>query len=138
MSTVSLRIELVGAMPPVRREVRLPREIPLTVLHWVIQSVMGWEDCHLHGFAKGKKYWGAPVVWVPEPMEPNENPEAGTTLARLLGRARTATYMYDFGDDWEHRLTVLTTDPDDVDHIELVGGEGGFPPGGLRRRPRPG
>jgi hypothetical protein len=121
-----LRIELVGAEPPVWREVRIPREIPLTVLHWTIQSVMGWQAEHLHGFARGNGYWGAAAVWVPEPRESNENPERDATLGQLLGRGRTATYMYDFGDDWEHRLTVQATDPADIDQIELVDGRGGF------------
>lgn len=126
MSTITLRIDLMRADPPVRREIRVPGDIPLTVLHWVIQSSMGWEDYHVHGFARGRTYWGSPAVWVADPQEPNEFPEAGTSLAQLLGRARTATYMYDFGDDWEHRLTVTGKDAENIDHVELVGGEGGF------------
>jgi len=96
--------------------VLVPAELTLALLHDVIQTAMGWEDCHLHQFYIGKQRFG-----VPDPNEefmdgsPTLN-ERKTCLANVLNRVGAkATYIYDFGDSWEHALTVekiLPAEPD--------------------------
>ncbi|RLP10035.1 plasmid pRiA4b ORF-3 family protein [Propionibacterium australiense] len=128
--TVAVRIELVDAEPKVWREVLLPVDLPLPLLHDVIQSVMGWEDAHLHGFARGSGFWGAAPTWVPFVEEPGrELDEASASLIDILPSHRSvATYLYDFGDDWEHRLSIVDERPGRIDRAELLRGEGGVTP----------
>jgi hypothetical protein len=52
MSTAyQLRIELRDFKPAIYRDVLVDPATPLPKLHKLIQSAMGWEDVHLHGFA---------------------------------------------------------------------------------------
>ena len=101
-----LRIELVDARPPVRREVLLDAASVVGDLHEVIQAVFGWHDAHLHAFTGGARS--------------QEEVAERTPLTRALGSGREAlVYTYDFGDDWEHRITLLGVEPSE--------GEGGLP-----------
>ncbi|MDJ0420896.1 plasmid pRiA4b ORF-3 family protein, partial [Rhodococcus opacus] len=53
MRGVRVRLDLVGAKPPVWRRLELPGDLTLDRLHVVIQAVMGWLDGHLHRFRTG-------------------------------------------------------------------------------------
>ncbi len=48
-----MKIELRGATPPIWRRVQLAGGASLGDVHYVIQAVFGWEDCHLHRFSAG-------------------------------------------------------------------------------------
>ncbi len=83
----------------------------------VIQAVFAWQDYHLHHFRsggfRGPTY--APVSPQGEDFY-GEHPrdEARVMVHELLPAVgSTLTYTYDFGDNWEHGITVekvLTSD----------------------------
>lgn len=101
---LQLRIELNGVNPPVWRVVLVPEATTLDRLHRVIQIAIGWKDAHLHEFVIGKVRYGAPE---PEWHAPGSViSEKGVSLAAALGSGKRFRYTYDFGDDWEHTLTV--------------------------------
>ena len=50
-----LRIELRDFKPAIYRDVLVDPATPLPKLHKLIQAAMGWEDVHMHGFAKPVK-----------------------------------------------------------------------------------
>ena len=125
----TVRIELRDTDPLIWREVEVPTSITLKVLHDVIQAVMGWFDYHLWEFTIGKQRDGLPMDedWGTEPRK-----EAAKVRLRdvLKPRKTTIDYLYDFGDSWEHRLTVTnvrTGDPD-IAYPRYVGGERNAPP----------
>ncbi len=131
----TVRIELRDTDPLIWREVEVPTSIMLTVLHDVIQAAMGWFDYHLWEFAIGKHRYGPPMGggWEPEPARKT----AKVRLREVLKPRRTTIdYLYDFGDGWEHRLTVTgirAGDPQ-LSYPRYVGGERNAPPedcGGL-------
>jgi hypothetical protein len=73
-------------------------------LHDVIQEVMGWTDSHLHDF-----HWREDRFGIPDPELDEERvvDESTVTLKELgLSIKDRLEYMYDFGDGWEHVLTV--------------------------------
>lgn len=90
----TLRIDLLDSDPPIWREIEVPIAMTLRQLHTVVQAAMGWEDAHLWEFAVGRERVASSRA-------------ARLTLRDLL-RPRTTklTYIYDFGDCWEHRLTL--------------------------------
>jgi hypothetical protein len=120
----TVRIELRDTDPLIRREVEVPTSITLKVLHDVIQAVMGWLDYHLWEFTIGKQRYS--------------HKEAAKMRLRdvLKPRKTTIDYLYDFGDSWEHRLTVTSVragDPE-ASYPRYVRGERNTPPedcGGL-------
>lgn len=131
----SIRIELAGSDPLIWREVEVPTSITLKALHDVIQAVMGWFDCHLWEFTIGERRYGLPADedWGTEPRL-----EAAKVRLRdvVCPGSTTIHYLYDFGDSWEHRLTVTDIRQGDPDHSypRYIGGAQNAPPedcGGL-------
>jgi hypothetical protein len=103
-STVLLRIELLNMEPLIWRRVRVPAKWTLRRLHGVLQKVFGWEDRHLHEFQLGDLRIGMPEL---DESEAGLQDDREWTLAEVLRTgAQEFLYVYDFGDEWEHRLIV--------------------------------
>ena len=124
---LQVRIELRGTKPKVWRLVLVPRTITLTKLHLVIQAAFGWGHSHLHEFiaGDGERYGSADPMYDAPGSINSENVRLATVL-----RTSTLSYVYDFGDYWDHRITVEKTHPADP-FITLplcIGGAGATPP----------
>lgn len=107
-----LRIDLRHIKPAIWRRLLVPGSIKLSQLHPVLLWTMGWHGGHLHAFTIGDTEYGEPD---PDyPRSPLVEREDRMTLARALGPYKTFTYLYDFGDCWEHQVKVekiLPADP---------------------------
>jgi hypothetical protein len=122
-----LEIVLAEVQPPVRRCVQVPGEIDLAVLHEVVQSAMGWTNSHLHEFEIDGRRYGIPD---PDWDDQQVTDEAKGTLFRLVKPGDRFGYLYDFGDNWTHRLSVekvLAAEPG-VRYPRCVAGQGACPP----------
>jgi hypothetical protein len=112
-NALTLRIELIDVQPVIFRQVVVPGDITLTVLHHVIQAAFGWEDCHLHEFAFGNTRYEPPGP-------PSELPDdealstIGVRLDHALDGSRQFCYAYDFGDRWQHLITAEEWVPADT------------------------
>lgn len=124
---LQLRIDLLEMKPAVWRSVIVPAAITLSKLHRVIQAAMGWEDVHLHEFEIAGHRYGAPDPDFPDPALINES---RVTLTACLNAATSFAYSYDFGDDWQHRITVEGVLSDDMPlkAAHCIAGEGACPP----------
>ena len=101
-----IRIELEDTDPMVWRELDLPLSTTLATLHELIQVAMRWEDSHLHEFVVGEKVYGVPY---PEPglIERKVHQSRSIRLGTLIDRGvREFLYVYDFGDNWRHRIMI--------------------------------
>jgi hypothetical protein len=125
----TVRIELRHTDPLVWRQVEVPTSITLKVLHDIVQAAMGWFDSHLWEFAIGKQKYCLPMDddWGTVPRI-----EAATVRLRevLKPRKTVIDYTYDFGDGWEHRLTVtdVRAGQPGVSYPRYIGGERNGPP----------
>jgi len=101
-----LKIGLQGAKPPIWRRIQVPGNITLDRLHDVIQLCMGWDDLHLHQFLIDRTCYCLPDdddFW--QTSRPKN--EAKYTLQDLEKKIQPKfQYIYDFGDDWIHQITV--------------------------------
>jgi len=108
-----LKIVLGDVSPQVWRRVLVAGSVRLSELHDVIQIVMGWEQAHLHEFEIGGEIYGEP-----DPDGLNERPikdEHKVRLAQLVQAPKDRFgYLYDFGDSWQHIITVEKILPYDV------------------------
>lgn len=126
---IQLNIELEGITPRIWRRFVVPSNITLDRLHDVIQIVMGWTDTHLHEFViKDNRYTD-----LSESEENGKREEEGLCRLRSLVDRSGAefTYIYDFGDDWVHRLKVEKTNMDDDEewgNLFCLDGGGNCPP----------
>ena len=107
----------------------MPTSITLTVLHDIIQAVMGWFDYHLWEFTIGNQKYGLPMD---EDWGSRQCLMAGKVRLRgvLQPRKTVIDYTYDFGDQWEHRLTVtdIRAGEPEVSYPRYIGGERNGPP----------
>jgi len=103
-SVYQLKIALIGIVPQIYRRVLVPADIPLDALHAVIQIAMGWTDSHMHSFMFGETYYSMPFDG--ELLEETED-ETDVPLSMLIAEPKSVfRYTYDFGDDWEHKITL--------------------------------
>ena len=131
-----LLIELEDITPRIWRRVDVPTGITLATLHEVIQAVMRWEYAHLYEFRVGERVYGEPFPGMESPSR-RVYKANGVRLNKLIDRgADRFLYVYDFGDDWRHRVTIESVrDGDaDTDYPAFVEGARRAPPedvGGL-------
>ncbi len=107
-----LRIELLDVSPVIWRRLLVPGSIKLHQLHGVLLWTMGWAGGHLHEFVIGHDHFGEPDPYFDE--APRLQRDDRFTLAAALGAHKWFIYLYDYGDGWEHRVTVekiLPVDP---------------------------
>ena len=103
---LQLRIELRGTKPKIWRRVLVPQTITLRKLHSVIRAAFGWSGGHLHEFIAGDgERFGSP-----DPMyDDAEAVSSDNVRLTTVLRSSTLSYVYDFGDYWEHRIKVEKT-----------------------------
>lgn len=107
LAVCQIKIVLLGSRPPIWRRVLVPGDFTLAEFHNVIQTAMGWGNEHLHEFRIGGLRFG-----VPDPNDammggPPCINEQNAQIANVLNkRGPKPRYIYDFGDGWEHALTV--------------------------------
>lgn len=99
-----IKIVLCDAPLPIWRRLYIHAQTPLSLVHEIIQLAMGWSNYHLYHFEiDGKRYGevqGAPGE--KGVLDSNEY-----NLQDLLKKPDDRMiYMYDFGDDWEHEVTL--------------------------------
>lgn len=123
-----LRVTLDGVRPPVWRRVLVPGAYTLDRVHRVIQHSMGWWDYHLHAFEIDGVQYGTP--------DPNGMggfgviDELDTRLDSVARPGESFRYTYDYGDWWEHTVTVEAVWPADPDerYPICVDGQRACPP----------
>jgi hypothetical protein len=105
-STAVLRIELLGIKPLIWRRIRVDRSVTFKQLHEILQIALGWQDSHLHEFRVGKLLLGIKGVDELDARERVQD-EDNWSLEDLLGTGVSEfEYVYDFGDDWGHRIVL--------------------------------
>jgi hypothetical protein len=111
---LQLKVTLLGSRPPIWRRLLVPSDMTLDSLHHVLQLAMGWQHSHLHDFRAGRRRFGDTDPDFGEPSDDLED-ESRVRLSDVLRRVGAkAVYTYDFGDGWEHSITlekVLAPEP---------------------------
>lgn len=129
------KIELVGIEPTIWRRVRIPALASFRDFHHALQDAMGWEDAHLHRFevldpATGRLFFiGRPLE--DDGWEDNTLPGWQYTVSDFIDFDHPeCRYIYDYGDNWEHRIVledVLAQEPA-ADYPLCLAGERACPP----------
>jgi hypothetical protein len=103
-----LHIRLAYIEPPIWRRIVVQGQVTLFGLHRMLQVVMGWENYHLHQFIVGKTYYGEPDPEYGEGMKDDRR-----VRLQKIAREKGASfiYEYDFGDSWQHVITVEDMEP---------------------------
>lgn len=113
---LTFSIELKGVQPRIWRRLALRGDLTLDAVHPLLQAAMGWTDSHLHRFQPGSSH-GYDEPYFVTPFDEEEEGDDGTHEADvrldqvLRAPGDQLTYLYDFGDGWEHLLTLESVAP---------------------------
>ena len=126
---VQLRIELQQIKPLIWRRILVPETITLPKLHSILQWTMGWTNSHLHEYQIGRRRYGM----LDDEGFDDDPPldERRVRLKPLLEDGlRRFTYLYDFGDGWEHDVIVedLVLPKSGAPLVVCTAGENACPP----------
>jgi len=104
--TRTLRVSLNDVRPEIWRVIEVAADITLGDLHGALIGAMGWDDSHLHSFMVNNE-WYSPMY---EAIETVGDDEEDVTVSEALPDVGSSIgWMYDWGDSWDHTITVQAT-----------------------------
>ncbi|MCB8964438.1 MAG: plasmid pRiA4b ORF-3 family protein [Bacteroidales bacterium] len=117
--------------PPVWRKVIVPSHYSFTFFHFIIQDVFGWSHFHMYQFSP--KGWGSyPIIKQisEDDFETGEALESTDTMLSDIFKkeGEKFTYIYDFGDDWKHTITLEKILSEEINQPVCIDGKGQCPP----------
>lgn len=129
-SIYQMKITLRDIRPPIWRRVQVRSNESLEHLHYAIQLSMGWTNSHLHSFTiQGVEYGMLLPDLGFDELEVRD--EATVKLSKVIpGEKFKFSYLYDFGDSWEHEVLVekvLDADPE-IDYPICIKAKRACPP----------
>ena len=102
-----LKIQLKGIRPPIWRHFLVSNTTSLQELHIACQIVMGWTNSHLHQFIKNNKRFGMVDPEFDVDWDDELSDEEDFKVKDILTfEGDHLLYEYDFGDDWQHKITL--------------------------------
>lgn len=129
---VRLKITLDGIKPAIWRQIEVPDNAPLTLLHEVIQAAMPFENYHLFAFEAGPPSRRTRYA-IPDPegdFTPTMDARRVCLGDLINAGTKRFSYTYDFGDDWRHTIAVeaiVLADPA-LSYPRFVAGANRAPP----------
>lgn len=104
LQAYQLFVELDWVRPKVWRRLLVPITIKLPSLHVALLWGTGWQGGHIHEFIFADANYGRiePGWDLPDGVLD----EAPVTLQEALGSRKTFVYVYDYGDNWRHKVKV--------------------------------
>lgn len=131
MKTFQFKIQLANiSKPPVWRRVQVPASFTFYDLHRVIQIAFLWDDIHLYQFTP-QGYGSYPVIALKNEFD-SEKPDYyadKTKLYKIFSyEGQKYVYIYDFGDDWIHKITLEKILDTDKTYPVCLAGKGQGPP----------
>lgn len=135
--TYQFKIQLKNVSnPTVWRRILVPSDYTFEDFHRVIQFAFGWEFSHLYFFSP-TGYNSHPMIEMNyegdefyEVLD-ESSLDAGTTLLSMIfvTEKQKFTYLYDYGDDWKHQITLEKILQDEkIEKPILLKGQGACPP----------
>ena len=132
--TFQFRISLDYIKPDIWRVIQVPETYSFWDLHVAIQDSMGWQDCHLHEFILNQPSTGKKIR-IGIPSEEYEDDETMPGWKEMIAdcfnmKNQNALYVYDFGDNWQHTLTLEKILPREEKQVcpRCIAGERACPP----------
>lgn len=130
------KIQIKGiTKPPVWRKVSVPANFTFLRFHEVIQTIFGWGDYHLFEFTD-KEYQSNIRIAVPAEDDffdfdffVETIDSSKIKLSDIFGDdCRKLLYIYDFGDNWVHSITLESIGKGRQKTATCLSGKGACPP----------
>ncbi|GAB6279662.1 MAG: plasmid pRiA4b ORF-3 family protein [Lentimicrobium sp.] len=119
----------------------VPSEITFDQFHHIIQDAFGWENEHMYAFSPSG-YGSSPLIEINPENDANDfssflsrNPTQKmnakkTKISDIFNtEGQIFTYIYDFGDNWVHKITLeRIAEKDNSPSAIILKGKGVCPP----------
>ncbi|MCK9269425.1 MAG: plasmid pRiA4b ORF-3 family protein [Bacteroidales bacterium] len=134
--TFQFKVQLKNiSKPPVWRRIAVPSYFTFGQLHSVICAVFGWSGAHLYSFSPSG-YGSSPEITLSDEWDLFADMESGDSLDATETRlseffdkeGQHMIYIYDFGDDWTHVVTLEKIIPEVSRQAVCLAGKGACPP----------
>ncbi|MEG1563454.1 MAG: plasmid pRiA4b ORF-3 family protein [Bacteroides sp.] len=131
--TYQFKIQIKGiTKPPVWRKIAISADSTFLQFHYAIQNAFGWYNCHLFEFEeKGHRC----DLRIAIPSDDDDIFVARTMDATTLQLKNIYSnskakflYVYDYGDYWEHEITLISTTEAMLMDAVCLSGKGTCPP----------
>jgi hypothetical protein len=124
---LQFRVALKGVHPAIWRGLLVRPDATFAELHDAIQAACGWKQSHLYCFY-ARALGPSPIAGVPDEDYPGMPDAERVLLDAHFSANRRCLYLYDFGDGWEHEVSLeATQELPDVFVRKLVDGARAFP-----------
>jgi len=126
-----LKVQLKGARPPIWRRFLVSNTVSLEDFHHTLQIVMGWTNSHLHQFMVGNERYGITDPDIDMDWDDDLKNEIEFKVKDIMKKeGDSILYEYDFGDSWEHKVTLEKILPYSSEQVLpfCVKGRRGCPP----------
>ena len=124
------KIQLMGiSKPPVWSKLKVPNNFSFHNFHLAIQNAFGWHNCHLYEFSENG-YGSNFSIQVPHEDSGEDEMDSGKTKLNRICKEEGGqmVYIYDFGDDWTHKIVLEKITQEKVAKPSCTGGKGKCPP----------
>ncbi len=110
MKAYQLKIVIKNSKPPIWRRCIVPAGITFSQLSIILNKVMGWSGYHLSEFEfyhlqlqlrEEDEFDDFVPMWDYDLLDSSK-----TFINEYMEQQEWFTYTYDFGDDWQHRVTI--------------------------------
>ena len=132
--TYQFKIKLRGiTKPPVWRRVLVPANFTFSGFHAVIQEAFGWWNEHLYSFGDTPYSHVLTIAeiheddWGDAPDYNAREFTVGEFYGEKLAPKHKLCYVYDFGDDWIHDITLEDIIEELHPHASCTAGKGACP-----------
>ena len=122
-------ISITNTEPIVWRRIFVSSDCTLQDFHLAIQGAFGWENYHMFQFCEqdllDKKVYGIPDQMDETPVIDARRTKLNSIFKKIDDRY---SYIYDFGDYWQHEIKLEGISTDEISGPYCVAGESNCPP----------
>jgi hypothetical protein len=131
--TFQFKIKINGiSKPPVWRKVLVPSYYSFQSFHYVIQTAFGWSSSHLFQFSENGYSDPTVITEIFDNAGEFEGDQIDANEIKLdeifKKEKQKFMYIYDFGDSWEHAISLEKIIPSISGYPECLSGRGQCPP----------
>ncbi len=120
--------------PPVWRRLLVPETFTFHQFHLLIQAAFGWENAHMFRFSllgyRSDFFITEKEMYDPDFYEEDEVIDSKEIkLSEIFNtEGQKFNYLYDFGDDWFHVITLEKITEEKLLYADCLAGKGTCPP----------
>jgi Plasmid pRiA4b ORF-3-like protein len=126
---LQFKVQLKNIKPAIYRNIIVPENASFSQLHEILQHTMGWFNCHLFQFKMDRNNY----ILIPDKSYDDYGETHDARKIKIkdyFAMKKSIVYEYDFGDSWEHTVTLtkVLENENKIDYAICMKGQRSCPP----------